>query len=705
MIRLTSVLACVVSVCGLGAIACAQPTDVRTRTVDDLGRPGRVARFVEISWTNAPDPGVQTELLLYPQDQTPADGLTPVATVDSADENYLWPVEDMPRERRSFWLVLRHVASDGARSALSETRPIWPIQPGGVELANVRPLFELARTQIVNFVGIGDSNTAENEGGTLLGFARRAGDAGLQAAGFGPFPAAGSHSTRRAVVAPGVTVLRSTPGGAPSIPMARKLSNDVQYIQENETVLGLTGPVSLLQLNGDFRFFGTPIITERQDMLMFNRDWSARLNAPEPRSSRTNGVVWGYFARGRNIGSSVAMELSLDDSPAAIGGGTAIWDGQTPLRLRALSSRPTTEQRDLFAFPRNRFGLEVRANLGATRISADKVEPGFITLSRFNPLGAVQTEFSDAEELDLHEFAAVSGSDFDGLDRSLPVLLNVVSEGLANLYWISAEFAGVERGFVYANISASGHGTGNTNEIFDADGSSKDEAIRAFIRIATEPARDAGQQPAMIVLIQHGINGTGSQTSSGISADIVTLISKWSEQWAAAGEDPDRIGFVFQTTHMVMGETFLSLNGVLDQPTESPRDAGIRRAVPEVVADASIDTVRVAGYRSSDAVNLTNGLQYADEPVTEGFTVNPSFATHLKPSGYDALAASLFDEVFGELPIADFDLSGVVNISDLFAYINAFTAPSPIERTDITEDGVINISDLFAFIEIFLGQP
>ncbi|MEN1704394.1 MAG: GC-type dockerin domain-anchored protein [Planctomycetota bacterium] len=51
----------------------------------------------------------------------------------------------------------------------------------------------------------------------------------------------------------------------------------------------------------------------------------------------------------------------------------------------------------------------------------------------------------------------------------------------------------------------------------------------------------------------------------------------------------------------------------------------------------------------------------------------------------------------------DFNMDGVVNISDLFAFITAFTDPEPDPRTDFNGDGVINISDLFAFVNEFVA--
>ncbi|MEM0983594.1 MAG: GC-type dockerin domain-anchored protein [Planctomycetota bacterium] len=51
---------------------------------------------------------------------------------------------------------------------------------------------------------------------------------------------------------------------------------------------------------------------------------------------------------------------------------------------------------------------------------------------------------------------------------------------------------------------------------------------------------------------------------------------------------------------------------------------------------------------------------------------------------------------------ADFDGSGVVNISDLFAFIAAFTTDNG--NADFDGSGVVNISDLFAFITAFTGS-
>ncbi|MEM0983119.1 MAG: PQQ-dependent sugar dehydrogenase [Planctomycetota bacterium] len=50
---------------------------------------------------------------------------------------------------------------------------------------------------------------------------------------------------------------------------------------------------------------------------------------------------------------------------------------------------------------------------------------------------------------------------------------------------------------------------------------------------------------------------------------------------------------------------------------------------------------------------------------------------------------------------ADFDGNTVVNISDLFAFINVFTASGIDPRRDYDGNGVENISDLFAFIGAF----
>ncbi|MEM0983332.1 MAG: GC-type dockerin domain-anchored protein [Planctomycetota bacterium] len=51
----------------------------------------------------------------------------------------------------------------------------------------------------------------------------------------------------------------------------------------------------------------------------------------------------------------------------------------------------------------------------------------------------------------------------------------------------------------------------------------------------------------------------------------------------------------------------------------------------------------------------------------------------------------------------DISGDGVVNISDLFAYINAFTSSD--QSAEFDGNGVLNISDLFAYINAFTGCP
>ncbi|MEM0984133.1 MAG: GC-type dockerin domain-anchored protein [Planctomycetota bacterium] len=52
-------------------------------------------------------------------------------------------------------------------------------------------------------------------------------------------------------------------------------------------------------------------------------------------------------------------------------------------------------------------------------------------------------------------------------------------------------------------------------------------------------------------------------------------------------------------------------------------------------------------------------------------------------------------------PCPDYDGNGIVNISDLFAFIGDFTSTPPSPCTDVDGNGVINISDLFFFIRCF----
>ncbi|MEM0984496.1 MAG: GC-type dockerin domain-anchored protein [Planctomycetota bacterium] len=100
----------------------------------------------------------------------------------------------------------------------------------------------------------------------------------------------------------------------------------------------------------------------------------------------------------------------------------------------------------------------------------------------------------------------------------------------------------------------------------------------------------------------------------------------------------------------------------------------------------------------------------------QGFLANELMTGRINtvPSGApiyisDLTLASFADMGFVTVPFvdipADFDGNGVVNISDLFAFITAFTASPPDPNTDFDGNGVINVSDLFAFITAFTAAP
>ncbi|MEM0984456.1 MAG: GC-type dockerin domain-anchored protein [Planctomycetota bacterium] len=59
----------------------------------------------------------------------------------------------------------------------------------------------------------------------------------------------------------------------------------------------------------------------------------------------------------------------------------------------------------------------------------------------------------------------------------------------------------------------------------------------------------------------------------------------------------------------------------------------------------------------------------------------------------------------GPINPLDFDLNNIVDISDLFAFIMAFTMSPADARTDFDGNGVVNISDLFAYITAFTASP
>ncbi|MEM0983531.1 MAG: GC-type dockerin domain-anchored protein, partial [Planctomycetota bacterium] len=117
-------------------------------------------------------------------------------------------------------------------------------------------------------------------------------------------------------------------------------------------------------------------------------------------------------------------------------------------------------------------------------------------------------------------------------------------------------------------------------------------------------------------------------------------------------------------------------------------------------ADGSFDILAINPFsvdvpRINTPGNLAQGAGYFDGDPT----VQSEFMFVFIPN--DGL-------VFEEAPVGnplDFDGNGVVNISDLFAFITAFTMTPPAPTTDFDGNGVINISDLFAFITAFTAQP
>lgn len=121
------------------------------------------------------------------------------------------------------------------------------------------------------------------------------------------------------------------------------------------------------------------------------------------------------------------------------------------------------------------------------------------------------------------------------------------------------------------------------------------------------------------------------------------------------------------------------------------------------------------GVSPAEPLSLT-GLEFGSDGVLYGlgrspddvlYSIDPgtgdaTFVAAINTFGLTAIT-SRFKGAAG--PDLDFDGNGVVNISDLFAFITAFTMTPPDPRTDFDGNGVVNISDLFAYITAFTAQP
>ncbi|MEM0982701.1 MAG: hypothetical protein AAGI17_01985 [Planctomycetota bacterium] len=627
----------------------AGPTSLATVTIDGSGQTGGRMVSVRFSWTNEGAGEDATRVYAYPQSGSFAADAVLIGETDAPGTTLDVAVGDLaallPEANAPYWITACHVTGGIEDVDKAPVVAHWPITPAGYRLDRIKPIYDLAASQLVQLTGIGDSNTAENEDGHIGGIGRRvmAGSAsGIRPAGFGPFPANLVNSTRAGVAAPGIGRTTATPGGLASNPIPRKVASAVTWIDSGETLNGVAGPVSFADLDANFAANGLPVITQRQDDLMFGRDYSAQNN-------RTDQVVMGYFSRSSTLNSIIVSQVKPNTGPA--GSPDSIWDPAERIRFRVLRSEPTPQQDTDFGFSDNRYGIDVRAS--GEQLGGDVTEAGFVTIRRFNEHFAVPQSFSIGGDLVIDEFAAIGYDDFGAAASPDALELYIRSQGLVNLFWISGQFVDdqgddVLQGFTLGHLSASGHGTLQTATMFDASGSSYDDALRAYILAAVRPQVAAGQDPAMLVLVHHGVNGAGGGDRVD---DLVATILKWRAMWIAEGHDGDRIAFIYHRTHMTVAETQVSGGDpVDDQPARRANNDDINTSVTGVVDDARLAGVRVAGFFTDRKINLTNVLEYADEGVAVGAGGNPSFATHLSPAGYDAAAEELMFEIEAATP-------------------------------------------------------
>ncbi|MEM0983447.1 MAG: S8 family serine peptidase [Planctomycetota bacterium] len=139
-----------------------------------------------------------------------------------------------------------------------------------------------------------------------------------------------------------------------------------------------------------------------------------------------------------------------------------------------------------------------------------------------------------------------------------------------------------------------------------------------------------------------------------------------------------------------------------------PNFFGTSAAAPHAAAVAAL----ALQYADSVSVPLTTQELYdLMKQTATPFTSFGSSPARVSGAGrIDAVALlqSIDDLVVPPPPPADpvdFNGDGVVNITDLFAYITEFTSPDAGPEVDFNGDGATNISDLFAFINAFTAAP
>ncbi|MEM0983705.1 MAG: GC-type dockerin domain-anchored protein [Planctomycetota bacterium] len=116
------------------------------------------------------------------------------------------------------------------------------------------------------------------------------------------------------------------------------------------------------------------------------------------------------------------------------------------------------------------------------------------------------------------------------------------------------------------------------------------------------------------------------------------------------------------------------------------------------------DLLDALGTKRGD-VNLDGLLDGTDQAIIEAnmsaaFSGAPSYGDGDVDLDQDVDADDLLYFKRAQC-LADYDGNGVLNITDLFQYIDAFTMSPPAASTDMDGNGIINITDLFAYIDLF----
>ncbi|MEN1704403.1 MAG: endonuclease [Planctomycetota bacterium] len=201
--------------------------------------------------------------------------------------------------------------------------------------------------------------------------------------------------------------------------------------------------------------------------------------------------------------------------------------------------------------------------------------------------------------------------------------------------------------------------------------------------------------------------GLGSGFGALDADDVINFSQEVLAPSAASLDEASQIGSVM----IDAGVLPLNQESLIDFPlyaleTAAGFTAGAAFQTSSIMADQGTAMISLPEGAVEAGGSALAMVQFTPDQAG-AFTVSVEIAAADDPSVLGAGPRSTMSvEITGTAGIpVDFDGNGVVNISDLFAFIGAFTMTPPDPATDFDGNGVVNISDLFAFIAAFTASP